>query len=418
MSFGCFTRRAMWASRVITAVLVGCVIAIGGCESSRSAASESRGPTIVVNPYANVDWDTFEHHRAALHTHTLQSDGRHSVKDVVMAYRGAGFTILAITDHDTREPNVHVERGNVPKEEASPYPLDPKPETFPANTTWPWTAYGTPAPEALGMVGIEGNELSSRHHINSLYNGFGIAHRNMEEDDQLFAVRDRGGLAFINHPGIDAKWWTRRPVEWYVERFEKHGREYLVGIEITNCTTATEKYDEGLWDQLLARFMPERPIWGFGNDDMHLLSGAHETDCVFVLAELSEGAVRAAMEAGQFYFRKASRHNDVRQRDPAVNPFPVIKAIHVDESAGTITVQAANYDVIQWISAPESLEPVADYKTSNAPWLLGRLVHEGETLDCRNTANLNRYVRVELQRTDGEVVFRVFTNPFGLALTK
>ncbi len=410
------------------AALVRCFLAFGtlllvGGHWSGALAFGADRPTetgaarlaIVVNPYANVDWDTFRHHRAALHTHTLQSDGRHSVEDVVKAYHEAGFTILSITDHDNFEPNHVVRRELVPAEQASPYPRDPKPDNYPANTTWPWTDFGAPSPESLGMVGIEGNELTRRHHMNSLFNSFGDQHGDMDEDELLHAVRDRNGLAFIAHPGIAADWWTRRPVEWYAERFRKHGPRYLVGIEVTNGAYPTATYDEGMWDQLLARFMPERPIWGFGTDDMHALNHVRESDSVFVLAELSEQAVRKAMEAGQFYFRRSNRQNDIRTREPAEKLFPRIEAIRVDQEAGTITVQAANYDAIKWISTPESLDPVADYKTSNEPWALGRVVHEGPTLDYQNTPHLKNYVRVELHRQDGQHLYRTFTNPFGFA---
>ncbi len=397
-------RRSIWI------VLAGLCIGIAGIGGGWAEAAR----TIVVNPYEDVDWETVQHHRAALHLHTLQSDGYHSLAEVLDEYHKAGFTILSITDHDNMEPNRHVERGRVPKEQASPYP-DPKPDDYPANTTWPWTDFGGPAPEALGMVGIEGNELSYRHHINSFYNGFGAPSRDLDEDALLLEIKKRDGLAFLDHPGIDANWWTRQPVEWYVERFEKHGPEYLVGIEVTNGAVAVEKYDEGLWDQLLARFMPQRPIWGFGTDDMHALDSVRESDSVFLLDELNEATVRAAMETGRFYFRKSSRRDDFRERRPPEELFPLIKAIRVDAEAGTITIDASNYETIRWISTPESLEPVADYETSNEPWPLGRVVHEGKTLNYRNTPNLGNYVRIELQRQEGEDRFRTFTNPFGFA---
>jgi hypothetical protein len=199
-----------------------------------------------------------------------------------------------------------------------------------------------------------------------------------------------------------------------VQRFEKHRPEYLVGIEVTNGSTATEKYDEGLWDQLLARFMPQRPIWGYGTDDMHSLASVRESDSMFPLEELSETAIRTAMETGRFYFRRSNQTNDLRERDSQEPRFPRIEAIRVDDQAGTISVQASHYDAILWISAPESLEPVADYKTSNEPWPLGRVVHRGATLNLRDTANLGNYVRIELHRQDGEDLFRTFSNPFGL----
>ncbi|MDI6450508.1 PHP domain-containing protein [Anaerobaca lacustris] len=399
--------------RIVGIVLAGLCIGIAAIAAGCAASSEP-ARTIVVNPYEGVDWSTVQHHRAALHVHTLQSDGHHRLEEVLAAYHKAGFTILSITDHDNMKPNRHVEGGRVPKEQASPFP-DPKPADYPANTTWPWADFGGPAPQDLGMVGIEGNELSYRHHINSFFNGFGAPDREMDEDALLLEVKKRGGLAFLNHPGIDANWWTRQPVEWYVERFQKHGPDYLVGIEVTNCSVPTEKYDEGLWDQLLARFMPHRPIWGFGTDDMHTLNSVRESDAVFPLNRLSEANVRLAMETGRFYFRKSSRRDDFRQRRRPEELFPQIKAIRVDAKAGTITIDASNYDTIKWISAPESLEPQADYKTSNAPWPLGRVVHVGKTLNYRQTPGIGNYVRVELHRRDGEDLFRTFTNPFGFA---
>ena len=90
-------RRAIWV------VLAGFCIGITGIGAGW--AGEQGARSIVVNPYEGVDWETVEHHKAALHLHTLQSDGRHPVTEVVAAYREAGFTILSLTDHDWNRPN-------------------------------------------------------------------------------------------------------------------------------------------------------------------------------------------------------------------------------------------------------------------------------------------------------------------------
>ena len=127
---------------------------------------------VVLNPYLNVDWGTIQQHKAALHLHTLQSDGHHMPEEVIRTYHKAGYTILAITDHDWNEPNRRIVGrgwGPLPEERASPYPKDPKPDNYPANPTWPWTDYGAPAPADLGMVGIQGSELTYKHHIGSYY---------------------------------------------------------------------------------------------------------------------------------------------------------------------------------------------------------------------------------------------------------
>lgn len=387
----------------------------------------------IQNPYEDVDWSTFTQHKAALHVHTLQSDGWHMPEEVINAYKNAGFSILAISDHDWNHPNIRVRQRVVPPENASPYPKDPKPYNFPANTTWPWTDFGGPNPEDIGMIGIQANELTFRHHINSFFSNYGVWYERtgseapyggitdeqgneIWEDDQLYAIKEKGGLAILNHPGIldEHTWWQRKPVDWYVERFRNHSPDYLVGIEVTNSREEREKYDEGLWDQLLARFMPERPIWGFGTDDMHKLDDVGDTYSVFIIDEHTEEAVRDAMLRGQFYFTKSTRRIDLRE--DKVSIFPTITDIQVNEPRGSITISASDYDKILWISAPESLETLEDFKTSNQPWELGRVVYEGETLDLKNTANINNYVRAELIRYEGDIVYRTFTNPFGISL--
>jgi alpha-L-arabinofuranosidase len=126
--------------------------------------------------------------------------------------------------------------------------------------------------------------------------------------------------------------------------------------------------------------------------------------------------VRKAMESGQFVFCRSTRNIDYNPiRFTGFDIFPTIKSIDVDSEAGTITIEADDYDEIKWISAPQSLETLEDYEKSNKPWQLGTIVHTGKTLDYKNVAGIKNYVRAELHRKDGEHIQRTFTNPFGFA---
>ena len=221
------------------------------------------------NPYQHVDWASFADYRADLHVHTIQSDGCHFPDEVIRVYHEAGFSILSITDHDTVAPNLcptrdrarpqQIEAG-VFTERPSPYP-DPRPATYPANTTWPWTDFGARSPSALGMVGIEGSELTCGHHRSAFFVDYGAQEPCAEAptiNAQLREVAARGGLAFINHPEPRVK-------EWYCELYRDHSAQSLVGIELApSVEDAT-----AIWDQLLADLMPNRPIWGFATSDMH-----------------------------------------------------------------------------------------------------------------------------------------------------
>lgn len=51
---------------LLTAVMIGLQYGV--------AASNNT----ILNPYENVNWDTFGRHRANLHSHTTESDGHHT----------------------------------------------------------------------------------------------------------------------------------------------------------------------------------------------------------------------------------------------------------------------------------------------------------------------------------------------------
>ncbi len=390
--------------------------------------------TLAVNPYAGIDWQRAARSRAALHLHTLQSDGYQMVEEVVLAYRRAGYEILSITDHDWNRPNARIEWNQLPPEAASPYPKEPYPENYPANPTWPWTDYGCPSPDELGMAGIQGNELTFRHHINSYFSDYGVWYERtggsapyggivdaegneIWEDDQLEGIRAKQGLAILNHPGVSDEhaWWERKPLDWYVERYRKNPADCLVGIEVTNCAQQYRAYDEGLWDQLLARFMPQRPIWGFGTDDMHNLENARQSFTTFFLDAPTSTNVRRAMLSGAFCFSSSTREVNYRVETPQLDVFPKLLAVVTDTEEGLITLRTKHCDEVRWISAPESLEPVADYRTSDSPWPGGRVVHVGDALEYQATPGIGSYVRAELVREEGGHVHRTFTNPFGFA---
>lgn len=399
------------------AFTVGAGLAGAGCFTFHSLLerAEPPPPSVALNPYEGVDWESVEHHKAALHTHTLQSDGHQMPGEVVRAYHRMGFTVLALTDHDYFRPNYLVRTGVLPQVAASPFPREgARPPDFPLNTTWPWPEFGAPSPQDLEMVGVEGAELSRHHHMGSYFNSYGAPAGVLDEDEQLRSVRDRGGLAVLFHPGVTADRRRRHPVEWYEERFLLHPPKYLIGIEVTNAPRFRETYDEGLWDQLLARLLPERPVWGFGTDDMHDLRSVPESHTVLLVNELSEGSIREALESGRFYFRKSTRSLDFLGEPMAEDPFPSVHAIEVDEEEGTIRIHASNHDRILWISAPEVLEPLADHADSHEPWAPGRVVEEGEKIRFRTAEGVDRYLRIELHRNHEGHLYRTFTNPLGV----
>ena len=49
------------------------------------ATAQPQRTSVVLNPYQGIDWRACGRHKAALNLHTLQSDGYHSVLEVVNA---------------------------------------------------------------------------------------------------------------------------------------------------------------------------------------------------------------------------------------------------------------------------------------------------------------------------------------------
>jgi hypothetical protein len=367
-----------------------------------------------MNPYERVDWTTFSHYKADLHVHTIQSDGCHLPEEVVRVYHEAGFSILSLTDHDTVPPNGCALRENASPQAIamgaftdrhSPYP-DPQPANFPADTTWPWSAYGAPSPEELNMVGIEGSELTCGHHMNAFFVDYGVTPQCTPTiNEQFREVARRGGLTFINHPEPRFK-------EWYHELFRDHSADYLVGMEISRDVDRST----AVWDQLLSGLMPSRPVWGFATSDMHLFVRRSFAFTVFVLDELTLDAVREAMQTGQFYSVVGLGAMDLRGKGPTAydGTYPELRSISVDRDSQEISVDAANYDEIVWISGTPTWRYTIDPETG-VSWPPGEIVHRGATFRYASSDPVPPYVRTEVIRHSENGPVRLFLNPFSLA---
>lgn len=359
--------------------------------------------TVVVDPYAGVDWSATPRHKAALHTHTTQSDGQMTPHDVIDEYHRRGYTILSLTDHNwctwpwtelatlPRHGRAETsDRYQAGQEKVAP---DKAPLLVPP--------YENRDPNQLGMLAIPGNELSRHHHTNALFVPFETESTDL--DQSIAEVKAAGGLMFLNHPG---RYWKptengnvpQEALDGYVARLTDEQNDHILGIELINQGYRYPQDRELLWDAILAQTMPDRPVWGFANDDMHSINILGSNWNTMLLSTLDEAGLRDAMTRGRFYFSTVTTHpND--QRDPEKTP--VIESIAHDASAGKITIEATvagepvDPDVIAWISN-------------------GAVMHRGATLCYRDMDTLGSYVRAEITGPGGTT----FTNPFGLSSNK
>lgn len=322
----------------------------------------------IQNPYASVDWESHGQYKANLHTHTTHSDGRMHPHMVVDHYHSLGYKVLAITDHNaitypwTGFSNLQIS-------DRSRKRMEEEPESMPTDVN-----YEDRDPEALAMIAVQGNELSLHHHIGSFFNDHLVS---VSEDDALQETAAKNGIAMLYHPGRYEK-----TVEWYVDLYQRF--DHLFGLEVYNAGNRYPK-DRELWDAILEVTMPDRPVWGYSNDDMHAISRLGFNWNMLLMPELTSEGVRRAMEQGLSYFVYAPGGHD----GPAP---PVIESIRVDAKKGAIEINASGCESVAWISG-------------------GDVVHTGNTLDLRSLPKTAKYVRAELYGAGDTVVG---TQPFGI----
>lgn len=99
-----------------------------------------------------------------------------------------------------------------------------------------------------------------------------------------------------------------------------------------------------IWDNVNSKLMPNRPVWGYANDDSHGDGHLYHGFNIFLMPVLDESSLRTAMNTGAFYFC----YEPAASGDALT---PSIESIIVNEVAKTITIISADYDTIDWVSA-------------------------------------------------------------------
>lgn len=332
---------------------------------------------LVHNPYENVDFSTTTNARAALHNHSTHSDGSDMPHEVVDVYHELGFDVLAITDHDYQTSRHSVT-----------YPWD---EFSELNEAWE-----DRDSNALEMMSIPGSEFSRAHHTVGLFTEH-LPHEDDDEWDYFEALeQEEDALGWLAHPGRYWSWMDEDHGDefsetWYASLFEDFDQEILIGMEVFSQRDRFE-YDRNLWDDMLTRFMPERPIYGTSVDDYHGSYAGYSFQDHPMQDPLDADEFRASLLDGAFF--SVSRHD-------TEDSVPIVNDIIVDEESRTITIEAENYDLIRWISGLDDDN-------------LSKEVATGETFDYgRFDGN---YVRAEiLINPDSNFRRKIIVQPFGFA---
>ena len=341
-------------------------------------------PVLYNNPYQAIDWASVNQYKSNMHTHTTQSNDpidKFTTAYVVDRYHAAGYKILALTDHDYC--------------------------TYPWNLV-PQMMSGVPArdPEELGMLAVPGNELSKDNtnswsertggqfnHHNDFFTGRqGQEFASLQESyAYTYAL---GGMQIINHPG---QYWSidntysetqKDGPGWHATNFKTFPS--LVGLEVYNQGDRRPN-DRILWDQILERTMPDRPVFGYSGDDTHNDEQLFRNYNMMLMEELTTEDLKDAMRKGATYFCYEPKGSGEAKA-------PRITNIVVDEEQHTITVEANG--LVHWIYGTDKTSSAASSTRSS-------IVGIGKTFNYTNFQGT--YVRAYITNMCGETC----TQPFG-----
>ena len=355
----------------------------------------------ITNPYETVDWDTWGQYKSMLHAHTLYSDGEMDIKDVVEEYYAQDYDVLAITDHGV------VNKG-----------WDKKPEMLPLIGYNQYIKRLTPMSaeryaeitsgadrDGRGMLdvplGIEMNGVVMRkNHVNGFFCGYGQGLWGIEEDYEtpVAETEKAGGISFIDHPGdfyaahhdiTRAK--DPENLKIWADIFMKY--KSCVGIEVYNEGDSVARYDRVIWDQLLMYTVPRgRVIWGFSNDDSHVLSTIGLTAEMMLMPENTVENLRTAMENGTFFACSTISKVEMGEEFEGTGDYAKVTRIDVDEANDTITA---------------TIESTTDYTVE---WVAdGEVIATGDSINLRDYSDvIGSYVRFQIKNEGGIVLSQPF----------
>lgn len=284
----------------------------------------------ISSPYSNIDWDSINTYKTALHTHTNASDGSNTLKELLERHGETGYDIVAVTDHGT------VDYGwDEPKTNALVYPvmkLFGKSEkgivglgnsgTFDNGTPYTYSTnengdsilnYGDRTIMRVPF-GIENNAVSVNAHVNSFFCDY---HNNFitTYNDAVKGVHKKGGVSIINHPGeyskaryeltsADAYDENVFAYRYLINKWANLLNKYdsCLGVDVNSKGDDRTRFDRILWDRLLIRFSANGDnVFGFCTSDAHQLDKVDTGFVYMLMPTLSNEELRIALENGKFF---------------------------------------------------------------------------------------------------------------------
>lgn len=280
-------------------------------------------------------------------------------------------------------------------------------------------------PEAVGMLDIPGNEINGVHHMVLLWKKDYVERPNQwwrdvpeadvveniydwegqVEPGLMLAANDTGdevnpkAVLFFAHPGrywdVTVKDYNDGALyspEYYISWFKRFSVDSIIGLEVFNDNDRFP-HDRVLWDQVLTKTMPERPVFGVANDDYHgadLYRTGWGVTRFFINVEKNKENLRQAMVDGCYF---------ATHTVSGVDQGPQVNKVTVNEENQEITIDGSDYVTVNWVSGT--------YWDDSAGRYYSQIVGTGETFNYRDFDK--NYVRAELiKNADSKTVLQPF----------
>lgn len=350
------------------------------------------------SPYNDINWEQVDYCDAEFHTHPGLGDEQYDPHQTVDRYKEEGYKILVLAGHDYHIPTEHI--GSIypwTQLEAIYEKIKDVQNLAEDNRTYGEIAnepYQNRDPVELGMISIEGCEVSGPHHIVSLFNS---CTQGAETEEETFnIISDLGGLAYFAHPG---RYVERRGLtaDWYANFYEKY--EMLLGQSVYN---SEDNYptDRSFFDEIAHKLGYKRPIWLFGEDDMHRENTLGWNRNVILIENFQPGSlhpdiqdgsvpdVKDALKNGRFYLWKPSEKYNKRS----------FNISNIKTKRNRIELQVDNRKIVNSVR----------WVTFDPDQQLSVIFHEGYDIDINIVPEFAKFVRAEIEGEGGTI----YTQPF------
>ncbi len=377
----------------LKAVLTIIVItAIAGCDGNQERFFWS--------PYQDLNWSEIGHYDSEFHTHPGLGDEQYDPHQTIDRYHEEGYKILTLAAHDYDIPDDYM---------TSIYPWTKLSEIYEnikhvRNPTEDYKTYEEIAnepfqdrdPVELGMVSVEGNEVSGPHHMVSLFSS--LTDGAETEAATLQLIEELGGIVYFAHPGRYTDRWGLTAY-WYADLYLRF--DVLIGQAVYNREDS-HPGDRAIFDKVAHILGPERPIWLYGEDDMHRERELGWNRDVILLENFRPGSMHPdipdgsapdvfnALKNGYSYLWKPSRQYNRRA-------FDIIDVIVTDTG---VEIRVDN----------EYLVNEVRWKTHNPDIDQTESIYSGYKISMNNVPEYSCFVRAEIHGADGTI----YTQPFYL----